>query len=258
MKKLYVCGDSFMTPSLETPGLHFTEILSKQINYELTTYSRGGMSNGGIGIQIESAIKMKPDLIILNTTMVDRMEIWVHSAQRQTKGVDEIDVNDLYYRHGQSISSYNTDLNKNSHIISDTIESMLPDYRFTQYENYIDNLSEIKKAVKIYFSTIYDFRLKHKIDNWCMYAILHKLHLSKIPYLIVLDHLMIIDKCPWLETKHIGIQGQPWWDQVQSRIETYNNQNSIKFSDPGYHTLPEDQVILANHTQNHLIKHGFI
>ena len=75
MKKIIVCGDSFMSPVVgDYAGTHFSEIVAKEINYELVAYSRGGMSNGGICIQVKSAIEAKPDLILVGTTYFDRLE----------------------------------------------------------------------------------------------------------------------------------------------------------------------------------------
>ena len=111
MKKMFVCGDSFMTPAWEAPDLHFSEILSKKINYDLKTYARGGMSNGGICIQIESAIKKQADLIILNTTMADRLEIPIIPGE----GIPDtaINIDHILYNHPQSLSSYDPELNQN-------------------------------------------------------------------------------------------------------------------------------------------------
>ena len=65
-KKLFVCGDSWMSSSPETPGAHFSEIISKSIGYDLYNISRGGMSNGGICAQLEFALKFRPEFIIYN------------------------------------------------------------------------------------------------------------------------------------------------------------------------------------------------
>jgi hypothetical protein len=45
MKKiLYVCRDSFLTPSVRITEKHFSEIVSKKLEYELKTLALGSAS----------------------------------------------------------------------------------------------------------------------------------------------------------------------------------------------------------------------
>jgi hypothetical protein len=259
MKKLYICGDSFMTPSPETPGQHFSEILSTKIGYDLTILSRGGMSNGGICVQLEHAIEKNADFIIVNTTLIDRLEIPINPIGSTLYGHEsDVTLDNILYKHQQSISSFDPEKNKDPKMISDTIQSMLPDYPYTQYEDTVPNLSTIKENVKLYFANLYDHNWKLKIDTWCVYAMLHKLEESKIPYLLILDDLKIKDKCSWLNEKNTTVEKQQWWNACQKNIKAYNKRNPIKFKDPGYHTLPLDQENLANTLLEHIDRYTLI
>ena len=70
MKRLIICGDSFMSPRTFHKDKHFAEIFSNTLGFELTSYARSGFSNGGIVIQLSEAIRQKPDLILFNLTNV--------------------------------------------------------------------------------------------------------------------------------------------------------------------------------------------
>jgi hypothetical protein len=154
MKKLYICGDSFMTPSPETPGQHFSEILSIKIGYDLKILSRGGMSNGGICVQLEHAIEKNADFIIVNTTLIDRLEIPINPIGSTLYGHEsDVTLDNILYKHQQSISSFDPEKNKDPKMISDTIQSMLPDYPYTQCEDTVPNLSTIKKNVNCILQT---------------------------------------------------------------------------------------------------------
>jgi hypothetical protein len=257
MKQMFLCGDSYMTPSPETPGQHFGEILSKIIDYELVVFSRGGMSNGGIAVQIESAIASNASFILVNTTMSDRIEIPIN-ASGYGDNFRDITVDNIMYRHPQSISSYNKNLNNDPILISDTLQSLLPDYPYKQYENHVKDFDKLKEHVKVYFSKLYEYSWKRKLDKWCIYAVLHKLEESKIPYILMLDELKMQNQCSWLTNSNYINNKDIFLNSSEKNIHAYNIKNNIKFSDPGYHTLPIDQITLADQIHNHLLKHQFI
>lgn len=58
-----VCGDSFNYDDPEMPGIHWTSKIS-----EFTNLSIPGASNFVIRMQIDKAIKLKPDLIVVSFT----------------------------------------------------------------------------------------------------------------------------------------------------------------------------------------------
>ena len=75
MKRLFICGDSWMSPTTNHPETHFSEIFAKKTGFDLISYAHPGMSNGGIAVQLDTAIKNKADFILFGSTSFDRIEI---------------------------------------------------------------------------------------------------------------------------------------------------------------------------------------
>jgi hypothetical protein len=241
MKTLYVCGDSFLTPSANYPETHFTEIISKRIGYELKVLAHGGMSNNGICLQIESAIKNNASFVIVSPTYYDRMEIPIKHKSTY------YDASDLFY----SCGTYcNYDNSSDKALISDSIISLVT-AEMPLFKS-IKNIDEKLQAVREYFNDLYDPVWKEQQDNWSLYAALHKLHESNIPYLMILDRLSVAKKFNWLTEKTNTLPLYEIVSLVHSCIAQSKKMNVNV--DPGYHTLPEDQVIIAEKLLSHLDK----
>ena len=75
-----------------------------------------------------------------------------------------------------------------------------------------------------------------------VYAMLHKLHLSKIPYLVVLDFLGVLLECPF-----IGVNSTLTIANDFAGPAFIESAKVSDFRDPGYHTLPEAQQQAADH-----------
>ncbi len=87
-KVLAVCGDSFMSAvSADEYGAdsHFTQLLAKKLDWDYVTFARGGCGNSVIRLQIDEAIKIKPDLVIIGTTTADRLEFPIFPILRRTE-----------------------------------------------------------------------------------------------------------------------------------------------------------------------------
>lgn len=235
MKRLIVCGDSFMSPVMDEPGTHFSEIFAKQSNFDLTVYARSAISNGGIILQLQEAIRQKPDLIIFNATNHDRIEF--------PKNDDDLDhtitLNDLSYANYTRNLSANTN-NFNGSVISENLTSLLSD----SYMNK-DNLTPEKlKAIKLWFKELYISAWKHQLDCMAMYAIMHKLHRSSIPYMFVHDYLGMTD-VDWMEEKN----------NIHPIIHEFRLLHKPTDPDPGYHTSFKVQEDIAEFVINHYNKY---
>lgn len=216
MKKIIVCGDSYMTPSHVLPNTHFAELLRDHYKCELTVYARGGMSNLGICLQLEQAIKDSPDLILYNTTAYDRIEVPLKD--------DDIDIQNVLYQEQCSYSTYSDEMNKKDPIlISDTLYGILE--MGNSYEN-VPNINEIKRSLKDYFNNLYQHRWKEYTDTLCLYATLHKLQQSKIKsYAMIYNVESFVHKFPFVSgSSIIPLSLKP-----------------IPENDPGYHTDTETQ-----------------
>ena len=237
MKRLYICGDSYMSPVISKPKTHFSELLSDKLNFELIPLARGGMSNLGICLQIEHALREKPDFILLNTTSSDRIEIPFKSNHNKN-----FSLSDIAYLETSSLSCY-TQLGKNNpKLISDTLYSLLENDKewFQKYSSVIANMGLIHHAVKSYFQFMYNEHWKNQTDMWCLYSVLHKLELSKIPYLIVLSHMRLENHCDWINNYNYILPNQHQFNTLPPG------------EDPGYHLSYDVQIMIYEKILEHI------
>lgn len=235
MKTLYVCGDSFLTPSALFPDTHFTEIISKNIGYELKVLAHGGMSNNGICLQIETAIKNNASFVIASPTYYDRTEIPI--VDKSFK----YDASDLFY-YGSTYSNYDSKVDHA--LFSDSIISLLSDGNRERFEK-IKGMTEKIQTLKEYLINLYNPVWKQQQDNWALYSAFHKLHISNIPYIMVLDRMNIAAEFNWVTEKTNTL---PYSD-----IAHFINDGTMKV-DPGYHTSPNDQIYIAEKLLDHIDK----
>ncbi len=237
MKRLYICGDSYMSPVVTKPKTHFSELLSEKINFDLVPLARGGMSNLGICLQVEHAIKENPEFIILNTTSSDRIEIPIDPDYPKN-----FSLTDIAYFETSSLSCY-SQLGKNDpKLISDTLYALLNNDKewFKNYSSVVPNMSSIHNAVKGYFQFMYSEKWKSQIDLWCLYSALHKLEISKIPYLIVLSHMKLDEQFDWIGDHNYILPNQ------------YQFKNLPPEEDPGYHLSQADQITIYKKILDHI------
>jgi len=234
MPKLIVCGDSWMTPDYNNyKNTHFSELFAKELGYDLVTYARGGMSNGGIALQIEQAILDKPDLILFGTTVIDRIELSTTSGE---------DNDNRYVNRCASlfdISYYPRILNNNTSpsLISENLMSLLHEPIITKFPK-AHAPKEKDDAIKQWFMHMYSPMMKRKIDLWCMQAVLHKLYVSNIPAILVIDLL------------NMPITEVPWYECITG--DTYKQKYVDLFGDAHYHTSPQQQIEILNLIKDNL------
>lgn len=241
-----------MTPVINPAGSHFAELVAEKLNAQLQVYSRGGMSNGGICVQIKDAILAKPDLILLGTSGFDRVEFSIAN-----KSNSQFHITDIVYAQRESVSTYFPWLNNQPSMIVDTLSSLLsqPDCpeRYKNQYVHIPNIDEKISALKEYLIHLYDPMWKQQIDHWCMYATLHQLHESGIPYLIVRD-LLGVSYFPWLNQRnYIAPKVDRIYNECRN-LSAYFWENE----DPGYHTPPDTQIKICQEILNHLREWKFI
>lgn len=241
-KIMVVIGDSHMTPSsLEKyRNTHFSEIVANELDYELIPYCRGGMSNGGIAIALQTALNEYPlpNLILFGTTYHDRFEWpWGSKGCRYP-----VSIRDLKYFNRFSISHELPLAGKDPRIVSAAITDILQQEGKTWREGYTasgDDSEERLNALKIWFEHIYDQNLKRFMDEQLIYSMYHKLHDSGIPFIICRDVLNVFVSCSrWADIKKYA------WPAIQNITL---NKNSRNFSDdPGYHTTVDTQKKIAD------------
>jgi len=163
--KICVCGDSFLTPDVRYPGKHFSEILASKYNHEVINLARGGISNFGICLQFEQAIKLRPDIIIYSQTDASRMAIPTGKFIRENglKNVRYTDKVSATCNNGYAGGS-------EAPIVDDVMVSLLNDSCWTTLSNTNKyNISnEQKEAIKQYTTYLHDAELKKATDEWAL------------------------------------------------------------------------------------------
>ena len=239
MKKLVVCGDSFMSPCIdESRGLHFTELLTEKIGWELVPLARGGCGNQTIRLQIEEAIKMQPDCVIIGLTSPDRFEFPIVRGEH------------LYTTHGGlSNISYQrypdaSALNDLFDIMSPTLESLTMSNVFNGFE---ENFSEYDRdVIQKWYTLFYDFHWKTQTDAWIIYGGLRRLEDLGIPFYCI-NHTLGVHDLDEFGDVIIKEENElnPW--TFRSTISPYR-----------FHTDEESQRTLYINWYNKLHKDGLL
>jgi hypothetical protein len=234
-----------MSSSPETPGLHFSELVSQRIGYDLYNIARGGMSNGGIIAQLEFALTFNPDLLIYNSTSSDRIEFPI----QDNSGI-KLDASHISYPYASSTSSGLKFLNRNNRMISDTLSgigSWFDDAFITElYGRDCPNIVDKKRAVESYIEHLYCPRWKSQTDTLLFYAISHQIFSRGTKFIFMADALRCIPEIKWLEEQNIGYSYETLIPTRNAHIaEEFGHEN---FNDPGYHTTTRTQREIAEFT----------
>lgn len=226
-----ICGDSFLSSSNSHPNTHFGELLAKKINANVHYYSSPGMSNASICAQIDQAIDQKHDLIIFNTTFSGRVEIPFDDTEEYT-----------YSRKNISTPYLHDDFNKNIRLLSLPLNV---DWKNDQIMlSSMEKRNEKVNALIDYINYIYVDNWKKQTDTYLIMGILKKLELSKIDYIWCLDMLQsYTESFDWVNIKN---------DTRAEFSEIYKKVYVNMDQDPGYHTLPEHQILLSEIIYNKL------
>lgn len=252
MKKLIVCGDSFMSPRSKHPGKHFVELFAKHLGFELTSYARAGVSNGSIVIQLESALQQKPDLILFNLTNSDRTEFRV-DQDRALNFYESININNPYFI--KELCDVSWDTCQTSDAFYANIEDkrlgsvnyttvLAPvitedEKKFGQImaNTFIDYDKKIH-TLKEYYRYIFDEKWERQKQQMMMFAMTYRLYKNNIPFILVHDYLKFTDCAytpDWFVEKH----------SVNDKTMPMRLDPKPVTSDPGWHLSYEDSEIVA-------------
>jgi hypothetical protein len=258
-KTLVICGDSWFTTDSDYPDQSFSEILAIRHNLQLENLARSGCSNFGIALQINKAIELRPDFIIVGCTTHDRIDI---PMIKDTNIIKKFFNWESWSQAEQSIGSYDRDrglLNvKYSHatkesssqysnpefesIISESINNLL--WRKSRY----GLNSDITESLKQYMLHLYDSNIKQQIDCWIMSEAARRLVESKIPFLLYIEPLFhhdFIDDISWLDPKY----------KVMHSDFSFNQ---YTIGRPIFHIDYEDSISFANNWEHRLRIEGFL
>ena len=240
MGKLVVCGDSFMSPVIdETKGLHFTELLSKELGWNLISLARGGVSNNVIRLQIEEAIKMNPDCVLIGLTSPDRFEFPL--AKGEHMFLPYAGLANINYQ-GYPDSSVNSNI---FDIVRPSLHSTTLSNIFNNNNEDMFNVDEIDTLRK-WFNIFYDFYYKVQQDAWVIYGGLRRLEDMDIPFYCINHTLGVDDFHEFGENIiYAGDDLDPW--EYQSNVGPHR-----------FHTSLESQYELYLKWYNRFIEDGLI
>lgn len=250
-KVLAVCGDSFMSAvSADEYGAdsHFTQILAKRLDWDYITFARGGCSNSVIRLQIDEAIKIKPDLVIIGTTTPDRVEFPFFPITRTNENFW-----DGVYQKNKGLSNISwtgCDLSYNLHLFNNrtptleaqTISNIInhPDYYLEGFyrdtkgiytKSYISNLVKIWTDYYIY---CYDMNWKKQQDTWIVANGLEKLKKHNIKFFVI-PQFMYEEDLTEFQDNIIQVNGKlDPWNKISKSVRAR------------FHTDLDAQALLAN------------
>ena len=156
--KIVVCGDSWATPDTRAPGTHFTELLAGVYGHEVTCLARGAISNVGICFQIEKAITLSPDVIVVLPTSSDRIEIPIREI-----GHRPFLSNIVYDNEHDGTTGSEYVGGPDAEFTSLTLLSVLENLRPRKYIT-----PEIVTAVKYYATYLHSEEIKKETDQWML------------------------------------------------------------------------------------------
>lgn len=259
--KFAICGDSWWTSDLKFPECSFGEILAKQNNWDLVSLARGGCSNFAIALQVDTAIKLNVDFIIVGATGADRIELpikhqtnlsfwdrvknnfnwrgWMEngsiSVYDKLRGLSNIE----YQGHGD-LSSQQFEASEHT-IISDSlnnlafIDPLLPNIDGNFNDNRCHITTQQQEALKTYMLELYDYGIKFQYDRWIMSDACRRIVDSKIPFLF----------CPNVPVDCPEFQDYDWITKQNMLLYKDFNFEMFKFcenhnNEPRFHYHPKD------------------
>ena len=194
MKTLAVCGDSWWSADLNYSGKSFSEILCSKNNWELLSLARNGCSNFAIGLQVDKAIELNADFVIIGSTTPDRAEFPIINDQTisiwqrlkdaftwqswfdtqpdvfvKSRGISNV-------LHTNSLSSTYPWIDQPT-IISESLNNLA----FWQDTIMVP---EQVAALREYMLNLYDSGIKRQYDSWIISDACRRLEKNKIPFLI--------------------------------------------------------------------------
>jgi hypothetical protein len=217
-----------MALDVRKPNTHFSELLAVEFNTKIENYATTGASNFTIRLQIEQAIKEDADLILIEFTNRDRIEL----------SIDSKEYNPL---HGIKNIEY------------DPPRPQFYDESFvTTQSNVISNYPQTSPITN-WVTYLYDNNLKLESDYYIASGVLDKLIRLNIPFIFT-DGGLCSQRQPGWQPGEAYERYQPpdltsiinWHPWSQYQVDTaLNPWHSLYELDNAYHTTLEEQRRLA-------------
>lgn len=265
--KLMVAGCSFSAVSKTLPGTSWSEVLAKKLgNWELVNLARQGCSNGGIRLQMEEIRRQQPDFAIVSATFWDRMEIPANSApydwnQAPSHGENpplEKHLQDRErgngYRREDGIRNVNYGTEP-SNMICETIFTLAENFDHPYRMARISK--DAQRGIRSWIDTIYDNAWKKQCDEWIMREGVMSMYLDGIKFLFLPNLLWPFDPnnpTQWRDAfPNMIPDSYLLTDSLESPQAICGN-NPFTGEDPGYHSSPRGQELIAEQWYNRITK----
>lgn len=253
-----IAGCSFSAVSRTLPGTSWSERLADRLGWRLTNLARQGCSNGGIRVQMDEILRQRPTFAIVTPTFWDRMEIpsraapfdwsqsrtgWNPDVQRH---LQDRTIQNGYDR-AAGIDNVNYG-NNQSRMICETIYTLAENFDHPYRSGRISR--EAQTAVRHYIDAIYDSEWKKQQDEWIIREGVFQLFHAGINFLLVPVLLWPFDPA----------QGEAAWRHVlpssipAHHVMSHEPESPLPISgcypfegeDPGYHSSPKGQDVIAD------------
>lgn len=253
-----VAGCSFSAPSKTLPGTAWSEVMAKELGWDLVNLARQGCSNGGIRLQIEEIRRQRPDFAVITPTFWDRMEIPANSAPYDWNRPQSAGENPPLEKHLQDRTRGNgyrrEDGIKNvnygtepSNMICETIFTLAENFPHPYRTSKLNK--DAQRGIRAWIDTIYDNAWKKQCDEWIMREAAMSLYLDGIKFIFVPVLLWPFDpnyQTQWRDAfpKNLIPDEYIMLDEKESPLSVCGF-NGWVGEDPGYHSNPHGQEIIA-------------
>jgi hypothetical protein len=264
--KLMVAGCSFSAVSKTLPGTSWSEILAARLGWDLVNLARQGCSNGGIRIQIDEIIRQRPDFAIVSATFWDRMEIPANSAPYDWSQAPSAGENPPLERHLQNrklgVGYCRQDGIRNVNYGQEP-SNMICETIFTLAENFdhpyrMARISkDAQRGIRTWIDTIYDNEWKKQCDEWIIRDGVVQMWFAGIKFLFLPNLLWPFDPAmptQWRDIFPTAIPDQYLLISPDESPQAICGNNPFAGEDPGYHSSPLGQQIIADQWYRRITK----
>jgi hypothetical protein len=238
-------------------GTHFSEILTKRLDWDLVNNAYRGCSNGGVRLQIAEVIKQKPDFAIIIPTFFDRTEIPVTALKPDYDNIGWADFDRIMQKYSgydpsQGIENINYGNSTAPTLICENYNSLVHEW-VHPYRKKHPISKEATQAIKDFVSYLYDANWKKQQDQWiiehgCLELVQHNIPFVMIPTLSLWQN----EGPKLLDTKYYTLDANlycPCFNGGKPEF-SFGDYRTEHNKDPGYHTNYAGQIYLADQYQN--------
>lgn len=223
------CGSSFSSLDPKLPGTHYTELLAQELGATLNNIAKPGSSNFAVRLQIETAIKLKPDLITFEFASASRIDLPLAAFNEPGQYKSSNLAHNLRYTGYKSVVDTEIDTTRES-IVSDGIGNFIEGTCFPENEKLTPAAND---ALKKWFVELYNEDLKYHQDYFTCASAFYALEQSGIPYIWTRGDLCMFD---WsIYRNEVPDSGNMWLGVIDPTICNV------------YHTIPEVQSELVKY-----------